>query len=205
AALLSLDLAARFFFPPQLLVAPPQQISSLRVIRLLARGLLQRADGLGRFPLFEKDAPRQRQRLDRLRLLRQRRFDAAAGGVELILLLQQRSEVIESQEIVRRPIQLTFEPLARLLQSSEFEIGQPEQEVDSRQIRRELCRRFQFCRRLPKREFYKAPLPLQQTRQRHAVSTSGETFRHIGDVPPPQSQVGQAETVKRRRFGLRRR
>src|SRR5262245_30246853 len=65
-----LELARGFLLSSQLLVAPRQQITGLGVLRLLARRLLQHAHGFRRPPLFEEDASRQRQRLDRLRLLR---------------------------------------------------------------------------------------------------------------------------------------
>src|SRR5262245_26451118 len=57
------ELAGCFLLSSQLLIAARQQITSLRVIRPRARGLLQGAHGLSRKTLFEKDASGQRQRL----------------------------------------------------------------------------------------------------------------------------------------------
>src|SRR5262245_45884301 len=49
-----LELARGFLLSSQLLVATRQQITSLGVVRLIARGLLQRAHGFCRPPLFEE-------------------------------------------------------------------------------------------------------------------------------------------------------
>src|SRR5262245_12153995 len=57
------EFASGFLLSPQLLIAARQQISSLRVIRPRARGLLQNAYRLRRLPLFEQYASGQRQRL----------------------------------------------------------------------------------------------------------------------------------------------
>src|SRR5262245_21039947 len=81
--------ARRFLFASQLLVAAGKPVTGFHIVRLRALGLFQRSNGLRRLPLFEKYASSQRQRLDRLRLLLQRRVDAQPGGVEIVLLLEQ--------------------------------------------------------------------------------------------------------------------
>src|SRR5262245_54257940 len=86
-----LEFSGGFLLTSQLLKRARQQITSLRIVRLLARSLLQSANSLRRPPLFEKDASRQLQRLDRLRAPNERRFNAAAGGVEVVLFFRQRS------------------------------------------------------------------------------------------------------------------